>query len=52
MNKICPKLSTRCTNFMLKIEIWEGNEIFYSNSIEKTPESVRNKYQSKYEEKF
>jgi hypothetical protein len=25
-----------------------GNDILYSNNIEKTPENVRNKYQSKY----
>jgi len=29
-----------------------GNDIFYTNNIEKTTESGKNKYQSKYEEKI
>ena len=37
--------------FTLSHTTQSGNDIFYSNNIEKTPESVRNKYQSKYEEK-
>ena len=28
-----------------------GNDIFYSNDIQKTPDDVKNKYQSKYEKK-
>jgi len=38
--------------FTLSNTTLSGNDIFYSNNKENTPESVKNKYKSKYEEKI
>jgi hypothetical protein len=37
--------------FTLSHTTQPGNDIFYSNNIQKTPESVKNKYEIKYEKK-
>ncbi len=52
----CRKLLNkyRDYNFIIDDESYitlPGNEIFYSNNIQKTPESVKNKYEIKYEKK-